>query len=38
MSRRAASVASDDGGLDVVKEVKRAPLERFLEPASQRPA
>ncbi len=31
MTRRDASIASDDSGLDVVKEVKRVPLERFLE-------
>lgn len=38
MSRRAAYIASDDRGLDVVKEVTRAPLERFSKPASGRHA
>ena len=38
VTRKAASIASDDGGLDVVKEVNRVPLERFLESAPQRPA
>jgi len=35
--RKAGSIASDVGGLDVVKEVKRSPLERFLESVPQSP-
>jgi predicted nucleic acid-binding protein len=31
MTRKAALIASDDGGLDVVKEVRRTPLEGFLD-------
>jgi len=31
LTRKASSIASDDAGMDVVKEVNRAPLERFLE-------
>ncbi len=38
VTRRAAIIASDDGGLDMVKEVKRTPLEEFLEPSAQTPA
>jgi predicted nucleic acid-binding protein len=35
VTRKTASIASDDRGLDVVKEVKRIPLEKYLEPAPQ---
>ena len=38
VTRRAATIASDDGGLEVVKELKRVPLESFLESVSQRSA
>ena len=36
LTRKAATIASDDGGLDVVKEVKRVPLESFLDFGAQR--
>jgi uncharacterized protein len=35
VTRKIASIASDDRGLDVLKEVKRVPLERYLESAPQ---
>jgi predicted nucleic acid-binding protein len=35
VTRKTASIASDDGGLDFVKEVKRIPLARYLESAPQ---
>jgi len=35
LTRKTISIASDDGGLDVVKEVKRVSLESFLDPATE---